>query len=66
MFIETTNALVFKKGYETLKIEPWGKDSFRVRSTVEPEFSNKVWALTEKIDLGNAKIEKITLSILKN
>ena len=35
MFLEAKNALVFKKANETLMIEPWGKDSFRVRSTLE-------------------------------
>ena len=30
------NSLFFKKNYETLKIEPWGRDSLRVRATVSP------------------------------
>lgn len=56
MFLEAKNALVFKKGNETLMIEPWGKDSFRVRSTLDPNFIDRDWALTEKIPHGNAKI----------
>ena len=58
MFLEAKNALVFKKGNETMMIEPWGKDSFRVRSTLEPAFLDRDWALTEKINYGNAKISK--------
>ena len=56
MFLEAKNALVFKKGNETLMIEPWGEDSFRIRSTLEPVFIDRNWALTEKINHGNAKI----------
>ncbi|MBO4319621.1 MAG: hypothetical protein J5857_04050, partial [Treponema sp.] len=56
MFLEAKNALVFKKGNETLMIEPWGNDSFRVRSTLEPAFIDRDVALTEKINHGNARI----------
>ena len=56
MFLEAKNALVFKKGNETMMIEPWGKDSFRVRSTLEPVFVDRDWALTEKINHGTAQI----------
>ena len=57
MFLEAKNALVFKKGNETLMIEPWGKDSFRVRSTLEPSFIDHDVALTEKINHCTAKID---------
>ena len=56
MFLEAKNALVFKKANETLMIEPWGKDSFRVRSTLEAAFIDRDVALTEKINHGTAKI----------
>ena len=56
MFYEAKNSLVFKKGNETLMIEPWGKDSFRVRSTLESAFIDRDVALTEKINHGTAKI----------
>ena len=36
-------------------IEPWGKDSLRVRSTLAPVFIDRDWALTEKINHGTAK-----------
>ncbi|MCQ2612192.1 MAG: family 31 glucosidase [Treponemataceae bacterium] len=57
MFIEENGALILKKGYETLKIEPWGTDSLRVRATVEPDFTGNVWGLTEKVAPCNAKIQ---------
>ncbi len=31
-FSEENGALVFRENGETLRIEPWGRDSFRVRS----------------------------------
>ena len=56
MFLEGKNVLVFKKGNETLMIEPWGKDSLRVRSTLDPAFIDRDWALTEKINHCTAKV----------
>ena len=56
MFLEAKNALVFKKGNETLMIEPWGANSLRVRSTLEPAFIDRDVALTEKINHGTAKV----------
>ena len=60
-FKKTVNALVWTKGNETLKIETWGKDSFRVRSTLESEFTKNVWGLTEPLKakgIAKIKIEK--------
>ncbi len=34
---------------ETLRIEPWGKNAFRVRGTKYPEFTGRDWALTEPV-----------------
>ena len=56
MLAVAKNALVLKKGIETLMIEPWGRDSLRIRSTLETNFIDRDWALTEKINHGNAKI----------
>ena len=41
------NTLIAKKGGETLIIEPWGKDSLRVRSTMFNDITGNNWALTE-------------------
>ena len=56
MLLKSKNALVLKKGNETLMIEAWGKDSLRVRSTLSPVFIDRDWGLTEKINHGIAKI----------
>ena len=41
--------LCFHQG-ERLRIEPWGQDSLRVRSTMGRDFSGNAWALTEPVD----------------
>ena len=56
MFYETKNTLVFKKGNETLMIEPWGKDSLRVRATLERDLQDLPWGLTQKVAECAAKI----------
>ena len=48
LFINDKNALVVKHNGETLRIEAWGSDSFRVRSTMFSSFKDLDWALTEK------------------
>lgn len=48
------NALIFKKGNETLRIEPWGKDSLRIRSTLNPKFLDRNFGLTEPLAPQNA------------
>lgn len=57
MFLKSKNILIFKKGNETLMIESWGKNSLRVRSTLEPSFIDSDAALTEKIDHCSANVE---------
>ena len=44
------NALVCCRQGETLLIEGWGKDSLRVRATMNTEFTDRCWALTEKAE----------------
>ena len=48
-FKKTLNALIWTKGNETLRIEAWGKDSLRVRSTVNADFTKNDWGLTEPL-----------------
>ena len=55
-FLIDHNALVCKRLGETLRIEPWGVDSLRVRATMEPAIREKDWALTEPVD-EKAEIE---------
>jgi alpha-D-xyloside xylohydrolase len=35
-FYQQDNALIWESNHETVRIEPWGRDSLRVRATVEP------------------------------
>ena len=41
---------------EKLRIEPWGRDSLRVRAAMQRAFSGKDWALTESPEKREAKI----------
>ncbi len=56
-FFEDHGALVARLYGETLRIEAWGPDSFRVRSTMLPEFSGRRWALTEEVPAAQASVE---------
>ncbi len=56
-FAQDGNILIGKREGETLRIEPWGKNALRVRSTMYPEFTGNNWGLEEDIDHGSAKIE---------
>nr|MCR4793228.1 family 31 glucosidase [Lachnospiraceae bacterium] len=61
MFYQDGNALVLKKGGETVRIEGWGKNALRIRATRNNEFSGNLWALCPKDELPadqtNAKVE---------
>ena len=43
-------------GKQTLWLEPWGKNSFRVRMTGEAVMDGNDWALTEKVEECQAEI----------
>ncbi len=55
-FRNESGALVVRHGGETLRIEAWGKDSFRVRATQYPAFTGNVWALTEQVAPQETKV----------
>ncbi len=55
-FVNDNGALVFYRNGEKVRIESWGKDSFRVRATMLGDFTNKEWALTEEVDHTPAKV----------
>jgi alpha-D-xyloside xylohydrolase len=42
------NALIARRGGETLRIEGWGRDSLRVRAVMYDGWTGNDWALTEK------------------
>lgn len=48
-FTTTDNGLQMNHQGETLRIEPWGKDAFRVRATRYPQFTGEKWALGEEV-----------------
>jgi alpha-D-xyloside xylohydrolase len=39
------NTLLWQKNHETVRIEAWGRDSLRVRATLQPELPARDWAL---------------------
>ena len=58
MQFETANGvLIARNGGEMLRIEPWGKNSLRIRATMLPELSNQAWALTETPESSHAEVE---------
>lgn len=51
MRIYTENdRLVIASGTSELWLEPWGRDSFRVRMTAQPKMDENDWALTEQVE----------------
>ena len=50
------NALIARRGGETLRIESWGKDSLRVRSYLYDTNSESDFALTEKPEETDCRI----------
>ena len=66
MRFQTKNGvLIAQVNGETLRIEPWGKDSLRVRATMLPEFSGKDWALIEVPEKTEAKAEQFEVDHLE-
>lgn len=48
IFYEKEQSLFYHFDAETVQIQPWGENSFRVRATKDPEFSRYNWALYRK------------------
>ena len=44
------NRVIIANGRQTLWLDPWGKNSFRVRMTMEPRMDDNDWALTEPVE----------------
>ncbi|MBQ8963006.1 MAG: glycoside hydrolase family 31 protein [Clostridia bacterium] len=57
LFTNESGALIARRMGETLRIEPWGKDSLRFRATMQPAIEGVNWALSEPIGAIEAKIE---------
>jgi alpha-D-xyloside xylohydrolase len=60
------NKLIYHYDAETLWIEPWGQNSFRVRSTKQADMPPENWALTtQKDDLADIEINE-QFAMIKN
>ena len=57
IFQKEGNRLELRRGNETVWIEPWGKDSLRVRATRRKEMSGRDWALMEPPEVTEADID---------
>lgn len=56
-FEKKDGALIARRQGEMLRIEPWGKDAIRVRTTMYPAFTGNNLALTEEVRHGAADTE---------
>lgn len=56
-FKAENGVLTARTNGEILRIEPWGRDSFRVRSTKLRDFTGRDWALTEAPEKTEATVE---------
>lgn len=55
-YINDNNALVVKRNGEIIRVEAWGPDSFRIRSTKNLKFTERTWALSETPLGSNPKV----------
>ncbi len=55
-FIDDNGALIFYQNGEMGRIESWGKDSVRVRTTMLGKFTGNEWALTESFEKTNSTV----------
>ena len=57
------NRLVIAENKSQVWIEPWGKNSLRVRMTVQPEMDKNDWALTEEVEECKAEISSEEIDV---
>ena len=55
MIFAEQHALVFRRDFETLRIEAWGENALRVRATQNAAFTGRDWALDPK-DAAKGKV----------
>ena len=48
--VQEGSRVIIHSGVTQLWIDPWGRDSFRIRMTAEPEMDAHDWALTEPVE----------------
>ena len=56
IFTNEKNALIARRGGETLKIEGWGRNSLRVRAVMYDGWTGNDWALTETPEETDCRI----------
>lgn len=56
-YSNVNNSLVIRHQTEQLCIEPWGKDSLRVRATRYMNFTGRNWALSENVTAEDSSAE---------
>ena len=56
-FYNLNGRLMVQKNGEKLLLEPWGKDSLRVRAVMQPEFSDERWALVETPESTESEVK---------
>ena len=57
------NRLVIAENKSQVWIEPWGKNSLRVRMTAQPEMDGNDWALTEAVEECTAEISYVEIDV---
>ncbi len=62
---QNQNRLIMRKGRETVWIDPWGKDGFRVRVTKQADMDPMDWALDFEPDIKDVKININNVSLVE-
>ena len=57
------NRLIIAENKSRVWIEPWGKNSLRVRMTAQPEMDVNDWALTEPVEQCQAEISSTEIDV---
>ncbi len=60
---QENNKLVIAENKSQVWIEPWGKNSLRVRMTAQPEMDKNDWALTEEVEHCPAEISSLEIDV---
>lgn len=60
---QENNRLIIAENKSQVWIEPWGKNSLRVRMTAQPEMDKNDWALTEEVEECPADIGFVEIDV---
>ena len=56
-FLREGSALICRRLGETLRLEPWGRDTLRVRAAMAEELDPEAWALSEPPEAAESTVE---------